>query len=478
MVAGASAYLVAGRVWSQAASLLMMLVAVRVLEPAEFGAYALVGTTVLMVQLAAEGGWYEYAARGSKNEQPPPELFWCTLGAGLFGWLIVMLCALVVYLFFQAPKYAGAMAILSTAPLFGTVYGLQFGMHTRNQTLFRIPSVLIPAELIGLIVGVAGLLSGMGVTALAIQKAVVGGILTVGVVSWGGWIAPVAFSVSRAKSVLKYVFNFSASRIIALTRSGANDYFLAATLGVADVGIFRAGGRLVSAVGEAINEPVRMAAWAVLPRAQSSDGDDGFNVALSQTIIAVFAASAPAFVGLALLSEELVSLLLGERWLAAAPVLALLSFTRVLALLTTIITPVLGVKGFAHKAPFVTAATSVIQLCVLFAFGWRGVVWAAAAHLAGAFIGMVYNYRVMIQISKMPLGGLLSPLAKVAGSCGVMAVVVLLAGTAATNWPAAASIAVQIVAGVFSYCMAVFILRVDPMYTYAVNIFRKFSFST
>ncbi len=425
-VAWASVLLTLSRAWSQVVNLILLLVAARVLTPAELGAFGLVSITVLIMHQAAETGWYEYAANRPASENLAPELFWCAVGAGLTAMIVAAGAAGGVYVIFGSETYAIVMLVLCVMPFLGAFTSVQIGVHTRRGDVVKIPLTAIPAETAGLAIGAWALLNDYGVLALAFHKVTTMGLIAIGVSAWSGWFAPLAFQASRGWTILRFSARLLMSRTAGFVQHFGADYLVGALLGLTEVGLFRAGGRIAGSLAEMVAEPSRLIAWTILPR-NAIETPFGRRApdALSDLIVTILVIAMPAFVGLALIAEDAVLLLLGPGWSDAALVLVFLALAKSLFVFISLVQPVMVIAGEERLLPRLTMANAAITLTSLLVLGWQGVYWAAASQLVAALLIapiLVYVFRRFggLDLRRTAIGVL-----KVALAVGLMAVAIL-----------------------------------------------------
>jgi len=90
------------RLVSQFCGIGTLLVAARVLSPAEVGIFAMVSSTVLLQSKIAEAGWSEYLIAAPHDRELPGTVLYCALVSGL-AFTVLGLLGLAVSLVWLAP---------------------------------------------------------------------------------------------------------------------------------------------------------------------------------------------------------------------------------------------------------------------------------------------------------------------------------------------------------------------------------------
>ncbi|MEL6361775.1 MAG: hypothetical protein AAFR21_11880 [Pseudomonadota bacterium] len=87
-----SVWLIAARIIAQITNLILLLIAARVLSPAELGAFALTSAVGMILLQCAETGWYQYVSSQPEKNALHPTVFWLGTFSGL-AWVSLGLLA-------------------------------------------------------------------------------------------------------------------------------------------------------------------------------------------------------------------------------------------------------------------------------------------------------------------------------------------------------------------------------------------------
>lgn len=459
-----SLLLVISRAGAQATNLVLLLVAARILTPAEFGAFSLVSVTIIALVQIADVGWYEYAAKTTDNTELPPELFWCTSLSGVSISLLSALLAVILYFVSGSATYSLLMLIMSVLPMMQAQVALQNGVHTRRNDIIKLPLSVIPAELLGVTIGIYALLNGYHVFSLAMHKIVTVATTLLILLAWGGWFGRLSFKLKAARDIVLFWWQLVLTRVTSYFQNFGSEYLIGALLGLTEVGIFRAAQRFSGALSEIISEPSRFMAWAILPKAneQSNEDSDAFPRSIASVLSMILLFAIPAFIGLAMTSHLAVALLLGEGWEATALVLSFLCFARIISVLIPISTVVMTIDGAEDRLPRLMMILTIISMGALAAIGWIGVEWAAISQLVASLIMVPILIRVNKEHGGLDHKLLYADLLKLSIAAVAMVGSILLSlhlATALTLMPIAE---VLIVVGVAALTYSIMILLLRP----------------
>lgn len=363
------------RLVSQFCGIGTLLVAARVLSPAEVGIFAMVSSTVLLQSKIAEAGWSEYLIAAPHDRELPGTVLYCALVSGL-AFTVLGLLGLAVSLVWLAPTGSIFLTLLLLIATIvpGTFIICQSGVLVRGRRLRELACYQSTSEFSGLVVTAGGLLLGWGIVALAAGRCCVVLVALLMSTSFARWLPRFEFKLATAREALAYSTRLLASRLMQFAQSYGAEFLIVFFIGAAEVGVYRMASRIVGAVTELVSEPVRMLAWSYFSRQQGEAGGgvEGLSRLTGLIMAATAFAALPVFMGLAVISEQLISTLLGAQWLAAAPVLILLAAARGIGVIQMLNEPVLSIIGRVALLPRLNMLFTATSLACLAVAGWIG----------------------------------------------------------------------------------------------------------
>lgn len=415
----ASAWTFGARLFAQVSSLLLLLVAARMLSATELGFFALASAAAMLIARLAEAGWTQYVMAWQDSSLPAATVFWTGLIVAAVGGTLGALGGLGYAMLDHQSPFGGLMIGLCLLIPFGSVTALQYGVLTRTGRVGTIALITIAGDAIGLIAGLSALMMGEGVAALVINRAVMTTVTFVAAVACARWVPRFALERAVAMSAFGFARRLALTQTIEFGRVYGAEFLLALFLGVAEVGIYRLGSRIVGAIGELFSEPLRLMAWATLSRKREQVGAEGEKIAFSAAILAL-----PSFVGLSLVSGSLVPTLLGEAWAPAIPVLAVLAIARLFSLPAILAEPMLVMVDQSRLLPIITAASTAISVILLFGLAPYGPVGAASSQVLASLLTLPIIVWAQMRYTGMRWGRMLSDLKAAIGGVAILIVTV------------------------------------------------------
>lgn len=303
--------------------LLSMLVLARLLTPGEFGTVAMVTVVIGVADLIQDLGLSSAAVqRHGLTTQQSSTLFWLNTALGVAGGLAVYLAADPVASLLANPDVAGVARLLAPSFLISALGTQPIAMLRRSLRFGSVARIgLLGAGLYGAVaIGLAA--GGAGQYALAWALLASNAATSAAAfVSSGMRPGRPKFDRSTREMVGVggplfgfVVLNYVAVNIQALVIGRAD--------GPAATGLYGRGQRLASASTGYIVGPITGVAFPVMARLRSDPNRwERYFVKAHSIVVMAVLCIAPMLI---LRSEEIVEVLLGRRWLGAAPVLAAL----------------------------------------------------------------------------------------------------------------------------------------------------------
>jgi O-antigen/teichoic acid export membrane protein len=394
-IASGASWMVAIRLVDRSLGLVSTIILARLLVPEDFGLVAM-GTAVLgLLELASAFG-FDIAlirqATVSRSHYDTAWTFSVLLGAAIAAALIVL--AYPAAALYDEPRVAGVVLVLAAAPL---IQGLEnIGVVAfRKEMNFRAEFVWQTGKrLIGLAVVLPLAFLMRNYWAL-IAGMVVGRIAGV-LLSYAVHPYRPRFAISARRELFGFSkWVIAATGLEFLLRRSA-DVVIGRALGPASLGIYNIAVEISSLPTTELVAPVNRAAYPAYARMAHD------RAALRRSYLDVVAMVAllatPAAVLLAALAQPLVALLLGERWLAAVPLIQILAFLGVVKFAYTNAYAVFLAIGKPDYQVRLNAVHLVLLVGLMVFFAGRyGIVGAAAAAAIAGFALVPLSLRYVFR---------------------------------------------------------------------------------
>ncbi len=384
-VVAAGALNTIARVMSQLSQLVIFILAARLLEPADFGIFALVSAVAVVLFRISQAGWPEFIMAWNGEERVLGQVMMVALISGMLAMGLGFGASGVLHVTGGTSEIVLLAALFAVWIPLSTLAAAQSGILVRSNRLSASALNLMIGEAAGFAVSVWALLGGEGVLALVYGR-LVQQIVYVSV-GYALTLTLPRFGLARAtlRDVLSFFWRILLSRVATNMSSHVVTFLIGGFLGPAAVGFFRAASRITSSALEVIGEPARVMAWARFRGAAGSK--DLLAREVEGFYIVLVALALPVFLWITVFSNELTVGLLGPAWVEAAPLVAVLGLSQILQLPAYVTESVASLTGQLRRLPGISllnAAFAVIAVAVAAPFG----IWAVAVSqivVLGAF---------------------------------------------------------------------------------------------
>jgi O-antigen/teichoic acid export membrane protein len=365
--------------------LVQTMVLARLLLPQEFGLMAVAAAVLVVLTLFADLG----LSRALIHFDHVPanvlaSLYWLNLGVSLFLMLALSFSAPMLGTLYQS---SGLVPVLQVASLVFPIsaLGQQFRVLAEKELRFASLAVNeIAAALIGFCAAIMVAVAGGGVYALV--AGMLTGALVSSVLAWWrlsrGYRPSWHFSLSEARPYLRFG-GYSVGDGLAGTLHRQSDVFIGGlVVGPGALGVYSLPRDLSLRLSMLVNPIITRVGFPVMSRLKNDR--DRLKVIYLHTSRMTASVSFPCYMVLGLFSNEIVSLLYGDRWQDAA------AYLRILAawgLVRSVLNPVgslLYASGRADRA-FWWNMTMLLLFPPLL---WLGARWGGLAGLAWTMLAL------------------------------------------------------------------------------------------
>jgi O-antigen/teichoic acid export membrane protein len=386
------------RTGTQLAQVIIFIAAARVLSPAEFGIFTLVLAAAIFLTRVSEAGTREFVMSWEGDTRTLDEVGTAALFSAFAALAAGLLAALLLDHIWELRLAALLLGLLAIWSFLATLSAAYSGMLVRQDRAAGHSIATILAEVAGLVVSLGGLFLGGGILALAAGKIAMQAIYLLHAVHLTKWLPRIAIGSDTAGELFAFSRHILANRIIAFLHIYSASFLIGLFLGPASVGYYRAAERLASVFSDLLEEPARLVTWVTLRNAlrqRESGADAKRRLGKTATVLIplFLLIAAPVFIGLALVSEALVVLLLGEQWRPAGIVTAILAVVYFFFSISAFNEPLLSLTGEIRRLPpviLMNAIVSIVFVMLLVPYGLTAVALGQLATATVSFSATVF----------------------------------------------------------------------------------------
>ncbi len=449
-----------------------VIILARLLTPTDYGLVAMVLAIVGVAEILRDFGLSSAAIQSATlSPAQRTSLFWLNTAIGAALSLAVLLLAPALVALYDEPRLLPIVQGL--APLFllsglATQYRASLARELRFVALAR-------ADVIAAVVGLAAAITlaalGFGPGALVGQQLAQALALLVLLALSARWPPGIPRHGTPIRQFLGFGGGLVGSQLVGYLANNIDSVVIGLRFGAGPLGVYsRAFQLLMTPLGQ-VRSPLTSVALPVLSRLRE-DGPrfarfvGAGQLALGYTLVA----------GLGLViaaAEPLTTLLLGERWEAAAPILRLLAVAGVFQTLAFVGYWVYLARGLTADLLRYSLVSAAIRVaCILIGSQW-GIVGVAAGYAIAPALAWPVSLWWLSRRSGLPVRPLYAGAGRILLTVGVGATAGRLAAEAALPLGPVLQTAVALVAGVAAYAALALVPVIRRDYRAVIDLVRE-----
>jgi len=446
------------QVLAQAITWTSTLIVVRLLEPSDYGLFAL--TQVVLTALAFLNG-YSFATSLIQADRVDDRQV-----SQVFGMLFLANGALAAAQFLLAPlaaSYYGQplvadmlriqAVIFLTTPFIALPSALLARrIEFRNQGLVNLACALVGASVALILAWL-----GFGVWALVYAPIAMAATRALGLTIAARLLVWPSFNFRGAGAILSFGGALTLCQLFWIIQSQSDIFIAGRVFNTHDLGLYSEAlfltlivtGRFLPPINE-----VAFPAYAELHKAGRSLAP--FFLRTLRTVLLV---TAPIYIGLSLVADAAILTLFGAKWSAMAPIVAGLAIAMPAMALQIVCSPATNALGKA-RIYLTTSAVGAVLYPALFLIGIAyGPMGLVQAWWIGAPLLLLVTLALTLPVIGLSFGKLIAELLPIIFACAIMALIVSAAKAALGAAPAHIQLVLIVPAGALAYIATLWALR-------------------
>lgn len=358
-----------------------LMVLARLLGPFDFGLVGMVTAFTGVLSLFRDFGLSSAAIqRATVTEEQVSTLFWINMLVGVFLGLVAVAMAPAVAAFYRDPRLIAVTAILGAGFIFNAA-GVQHGALLQRQMRFTAIAIINTAGLlVGTALAIGGALAGYGYWALVAMTVALPLSITIGYWIATGWVPGRPRRGTGIRSMMRFGGTLTINGLVVYVASNLEKVLLGRFWGADILGIYGRAYQLVNIPTDNLNTSAGEVAFSALSRLQDEPRRlrsyflKGYSLILALTL--------PVTVACALFAGDVILVLLGPKWTAAAPILRLLAPTILVFAIANPLSWLLTSLGFVNrllKMGLVIAPLMITGYAIGLHYGPNGVAFGYSA---------------------------------------------------------------------------------------------------
>lgn len=381
----------------------------RLLSPEDYGITAMLAIFIsisgLLVDSGFGGSLIYYKDIDDKDYST---VFWLNMGISVFLYLGMFFFSDFIAEFYGIQKISLYIKILGLVVVFNSLGQIQFNLLYKNLEFNKINAVNLVSYFIAAIIAIFLAYRGFGVWALICQQVFNSVLATIFLISLNRFVPRLFFSWS----IIKKHWSFGSGLFFSSILKSIYDNMYLQLMGkyadVRSTGYFNQATKLKDIPSGLLSSTFET---SLFPLFSKIDDDLLFSNKFRKVSCFFSFVCCPSFFILSICSKEVIAILLGEKWLDAAPLLSILSIGSIFYILEVVNRSGMKAKGksmLIFKMDFIKRTISIVLMFLSLKL-W-GIYGLASVYIFNSFFSWIINtfclsrccsYRVSLQLQDM-----------------------------------------------------------------------------
>lgn len=457
------------RTGAQLVALVVSIVLARILSPEDYGTIALITVFINILNVFVDSGLGSALIQKKDSDNTDfSTVFYTNVVFCIALYILMFVLSPFLAEFYNRPELASIIRVLSITILVSGVKNIQQAYVSRTLQFRKFFFSTLAGTIIAAVAGIWMAYHGFGVWALVAQQVTNLSMDTIILWITVKWRPELVFSFKRLKSLFSYGWKLLVSALLDTFYTNLYNLVIGKKYSANDLAFYTKGELFPKAVVGNINNAIDS---VLLPTmASEQDNKERVKQMTRRAIKTSTFCIAPLMMGLAGCSHNVISILLTDKWLPAAPYLVIFCITYMFYPIHTANLNAIKAMGRSDLFLKLEIAKKIVGLSVLFLTMWFGVKVMAYSLLFTSVASQIINTWP----NKKLLGyGYIEQLKDIFPGI-IMAVVMGIVVSFGTYIPVVkgAQLIIQIVVGIAVYILGSKLFRLDSFY-YIENILAK-----
>lgn len=316
----------AERTGAQAITFLLSIILARLLSPNDYGVIAILLVFITIADVFVNAGFGSaLIQKKDADNMDFSSVFYFSIAFSVLVYAVIYLAAPVIASFYNMPVLKPTMQVLALRIPIAAINSVQQAYVSRNMQFKKFFYSTVSGTAASAVVGIAMAYSGYGVWALVgqyLSNAIVNTFVMFFVINWRPQLI---FSLQRLKSLFSYGWKLLLSGVLDTGYQSLNSLLIGKFYTPIDLAFFDTGKKFPMVIVNNINISIS----SVLFPALASEQDESEKVK-AHTRKAIQISSYimwPMMLGMAACADNIVSLVLTDKWLPAVPYMQIACIT-------------------------------------------------------------------------------------------------------------------------------------------------------
>ena len=364
-------------------SFISTILVARWLSPSDYGLMALAGVWIAVIVMMTELGLGSAIVQfRDLSREELNGCFWLSLGLATLSYFAIFAAAPFIGGWFDSPRLPLVLQVSSLSIPLGAIRTVPDSLLRKNLSLDKISQAEIIAGVVTIPLVLSMAWAGLGVWALVIGTVSIPFVQSAATFWYLRWVPGIAVSSERLMAIMRFSLSIIGSRFCWATYAQADTFVLGKIAGDTVVGLYSMGKQIATLAVSKISTAVNQLATPVMAELQSDQA--GMRHAFMKGLRIVSCVTFPICIGMMIVAEDLVSVVLTEKWLSIVPVLKILCIYGLVRSLDVLFPPVLLAK---YRTSFLLWYGMILLVVMPIAF-YAGALASEGVGVACVWVGV------------------------------------------------------------------------------------------
>lgn len=459
----------AERCGAQIVSFIVSIVLARILAPEAYGTIALITVFINILQVFVDNGLGNaLIQKKNADDLDFSTVFYTNMTMCIVLYIIVFLGAPLIANFYKNDSLVNLVRVLGLTIIISGIKNIQQAYVSRNLIFKKFFFATLVGTIGAAVIGIVMALKGFGVWALVAQQLFNLTIDTIVLWITVKWRPKKMFSFKRLKEMFSYGWKLLVSALLDTTYENIRQLIIGKIYSPSDLAYYNKGKQFPNLIVTNINTSID----SVLLPTMSSEQDDKQRVrkmtrrAIKTSIFIM----APLMMGLAFTANNIITLLLTEKWLECVPYMFIFCITFMFYPIHTANLNAIKAMGRSDLFLKLEIIKKIIGVILLICTMKISVMAMAISLLISGLLGQIINswpnkkllnYSYFEQLKDIIPSILLALF---------MGIIVYMIGM--SNMPILLELVIQVIIGAIIYILGAKILKIDS-FDYLLSLLKK-----
>ena len=374
---------------TQILGLIVFAILTNLLLPDQFGLVALAAVFVSFAQLFVDQGLGDaLIQRKSVSRSQIDTAFWVALGTGTLLTALGIVLAGPISTLLNQPDLAPILQVLSFVFVLVALSSIQTALLRREMRFRGLAIRRLAAVAVGGTVGVVMAMSNFGAWALVGQQLAAAATTVVTLWSVSPWRPGLQVERADFRALFAFGINVVGSDILTFLSRNVDRLLIGAILGTTQLGFYAVAYRILDTSQNLLVSFARKLAFPIFAQLQSDV--TRLRRAYGRVTRALSVVMLPGYIGLALVAQEAIVVIFGDKWAASGPVAAtlfLIGPVLSIQLFTGALLNGVGHPEITFRIRLVTTVVNVLGFFIA-VFAFQSILAVAAAFVIRGYLVM------------------------------------------------------------------------------------------